>query len=196
MPFRNVSGFLDGTLVRIAKPRGPSQRATYSGHKKFNGLKYQAVTGPDGIILNLFGPWEGRRHDMTLFRESEIEHALSEGLTGGAEQHHLYADSGYVVRPYMLAPFPRQTRDLGELTFNRRMAKVRVTVEWAFKDVKKYFLHQSFSQKMVLSRVPIGKWYICTALLWNFRVTLYGSPTAAHFDVEPPTLQEYINLLG
>jgi hypothetical protein len=85
---------------------------------------------------------------------------------------------------------------LGELTFNRRMAKVRVTVEWAFKDVQKYFSHQAFSQKMVLSRVPIGKWYICTALLWNFRVTLYGSPTAAYFDVEPPTLQEYINLLG
>jgi hypothetical protein len=156
-------GFLDGSLAQIAKPRGPSQRA-YSGHKKFNGLKYQAITGPDGIIVNLFGLWEGRRLDMTLFCESSIEHALSEGLTIGADQYHLYADSGYVVRPYILAPFPRQTSDPEELLFNKRMAKIRVTVEWAFKDVKKYFSHQAFSRKMVLSRVPIGKWYICTAL--------------------------------
>ena len=127
---------------------------------------------------------------MTLFRESNIEHALSEGLTIGADQYHLYADSGYNVRPYILAPFSRQTSDPDELLFNKRMEKVRVAVEWAFKDVKNYFSHQAFSIKMVLSRVPIGKWYICTALLWNFRVALYGSPTAAYFDIEAPTLEE------
>jgi DDE superfamily endonuclease len=49
-------GFMDGTLVQIAKPRGAAQRATYSGHKRTNGLKHQAITAPNGIILNLFGP--------------------------------------------------------------------------------------------------------------------------------------------
>jgi DDE superfamily endonuclease len=187
-------GFLDGSLVQIAKSRGPSQRAKNIGHKEFNGLKYQAITGPDGITLNLFGPWEGRRHDMTLFRESNIEHALSGGLTIGADQYHLYADSGYDVRPYILVPFLLQTSDPDEFLFNKRIAKVRVTAEWAFKDVKTYFSHQAFPRKVVLSRVPIGKWYICTALLWNFRVALYGSPTAEYFDIEAPTLEEYTNL--
>jgi hypothetical protein len=33
-------GFIDGTLVEIARPRGMLQRATYSGHKRRPGLKW------------------------------------------------------------------------------------------------------------------------------------------------------------
>jgi DDE superfamily endonuclease len=55
-------GFIDGTLTEIAKPKEAAQRATYSGHKRFNGLKYQIVAMSNGMIFNIFGPWEGRRH--------------------------------------------------------------------------------------------------------------------------------------
>jgi DDE superfamily endonuclease len=93
---------------------------------------------------------------MTLFRESGVEGALSTGLTIGARQYYLYADSGYAIRPYIIAPFSRQTTSVGEQLFIKRIAKDRVTVEWALKDAKKYFSHQAFARKMILSRIPIG----------------------------------------
>jgi DDE superfamily endonuclease len=46
-------GFIDGTVIEIAKPSGLAQRATYSGHKRRHALKWQAIKGPDGIILNI-----------------------------------------------------------------------------------------------------------------------------------------------
>jgi nuclease HARBI1 len=119
-------GFIDGTLTEIARPKGAAQRATYSGHKRFNGLKYQVITMPNGMIFNIFGPWEGRRHDMTLFRASGIGENLSNGLIINSQQYYLYADSGYVSRPYMLAPFSHQKNSIAEQLFNKRMSKVRV----------------------------------------------------------------------
>jgi hypothetical protein len=34
-------------------------------------LKYMSIFTPDGIILILFGPLEGRRAEMVLFRECD-----------------------------------------------------------------------------------------------------------------------------
>jgi nuclease HARBI1 len=81
---------------------------------------------PNGMIFNIFGPWEGRRHDMTLFRASGIGENLSNGLIINSQQYYLYADSGYVSRPYMLAPFSHQKNSIAEQLFNKRMSKVRV----------------------------------------------------------------------
>jgi nuclease HARBI1 len=181
-------------VIEIARPGGIFQRATYNGHKRRNALKWQAVTAPDGMVLNLFGPMEGRRHDMHIFHSSDIEDKLSGSMLFNGIQYHLYADAGYVLRPYMLVGFggslAPQEQDL-----NRRMSRVRVAIEWAFKDIKKYFAHAAFPRKMVLSRAPIGSWYLASVLLWNFRVTLYGSPTSKFFDVEPVTLSQCCGLL-
>jgi len=66
-------GFIDGTAIFIARPRGGLQRACYSGYKRKHAVKFQSVLTPDGLIFHLFGPWEGRRHDMTLYFESGFD---------------------------------------------------------------------------------------------------------------------------
>ena len=58
-------------------------RATYNGHKKRNCMKFQGVSLPDGLIVNLYGPVEGRRHDMVLFRESGLENILEDNMVVG-----------------------------------------------------------------------------------------------------------------
>jgi DDE superfamily endonuclease len=63
-PLDSVVAFIDGTGIEIARPRWTSHWATYSGHKRQNCLKFQAISAPDGLVLHLFGPVEGRRHDM------------------------------------------------------------------------------------------------------------------------------------
>jgi hypothetical protein len=77
---QNCVGFIDGTLIEIARLPGLMQRATYSGHKRRPGLKWKVVTTPDGMLFYVFGPFEGRRHDVHLFAESGLDDVLAEGL--------------------------------------------------------------------------------------------------------------------
>jgi DDE superfamily endonuclease len=79
-PLSSVIGFIDGTALEIARPSGSRQRATYSGHKRRNCVKFQVVSAPDGLILHIFGPVEGRRHNMTLYRESGIDFMLQSSI--------------------------------------------------------------------------------------------------------------------
>jgi nuclease HARBI1 len=178
-------GLIDGTLVEIARPSGIQQRATYSGHKGHPGLKWQVIRTPDGLVFHIFGPCEGRRHDMHLYAESGLDEILSEELLIDAVQHYVFGDSGYTLRPCLMTPFEEGNLTEGEVLFNKRMSKARVSVEWAFKDVKKYFSHIAFSRKIVLSRAPGGAWYSASCLLWNFRCCLDGSPTSKLFDCYP-----------
>jgi DDE superfamily endonuclease len=69
----NVVGFIDGTAIEIASPGRLRQRASYSGQRRRNCVKFQAVSAHEGLILHLNGPIEVRRHDMTLYRESKID---------------------------------------------------------------------------------------------------------------------------
>ena len=67
--------------------------------------KFQAFSAPDGLVLHLFGPMEGRRHDMFLYRESEIYQVLQTFLLISERQYYLYGDVAYTLRPYLQVGF-------------------------------------------------------------------------------------------
>jgi hypothetical protein len=54
----NVFGFSDGMLCHIAHPTY-NQRQAYSGHKRYQGMKFQSVYGPEGFYLHLYGTLAG-----------------------------------------------------------------------------------------------------------------------------------------
>jgi nuclease HARBI1 len=188
-------GFIEGNLVEIARPSGIQQRATYSGHKRRPGFKWQVITTPDGLLFHIFGPFEGRRHDMHLHAESGLDEILSEELLIDGVQHYVFGDSGYTLRPYLMTTFEGGNFTEDEALFNKRMSKARASVEWVFKGVRKYFSHFAFPRKIDLSRTPGGAWYLASCLLWNFRCCLDGSPTSKFFDCYPPELNHYLSLL-
>jgi hypothetical protein len=66
---QHCAGFIDGTLIEFAQLPGILQRATYSGHKRRPGLKWKVITTADGLLFHIFGPFEGRRHDLHLYAE-------------------------------------------------------------------------------------------------------------------------------
>ena len=77
----NFIGFIDGTVVGVARPKGYMQEmAVYNGYKRRQALKYQAVNTPDGFTLHAHGPVEGRRHDWYLYHCGVIEPNLPEIL--------------------------------------------------------------------------------------------------------------------
>jgi len=70
-PLQNCFGFIDGTIRPIARPK-IHQRLMYNGHKRVHCIKFQSVVTPNGLIANLSGPYEGKRHDSTMLQQSGL----------------------------------------------------------------------------------------------------------------------------
>ena len=190
-PLTNCWGFIDGTARRICRPT-EYQRECFSGHKRCHILKFQAIVAANGLIANLFGPMEGRRHDAAMLWESGVLDRLQHLNRANGEPLCIYGDSAYPLRPNLIRPFQGPLITDDEQLFNRLMGSARVSVEWAFGGISKLFAFLDFDKNMKLFLQPVGKTYVVGALLYNCHTILYGSPTTAHFGINPPTLQEYL----
>lgn len=56
----NFEGFIDGTVIGIARPSGSHmlQLVEYNRQKRKHSIYLQNVTGPDGMITHARGPLE------------------------------------------------------------------------------------------------------------------------------------------
>ena len=58
-----------------------------------HGLKFQSVALPNGLIGNLYGPAEGRRHDAGMLKDSGLLNDLSRfGFNTRGDVLSLYGD--------------------------------------------------------------------------------------------------------
>ena len=185
-------GFIDGTVRSTCRP-GQNQRVIYNGHHRVHAIKFQSTVAPNGLIANLYGPVEGRRHDSAMLAQS--------GLLIQLQQHShaqngralcIYGDPAYPLRNHLQAPY-RSNRFLthAQRDFNKSMSTVRICVEWVFGDITNYFAFMDFNKNLKIGLSPIGKMYIVCALLHNARACLYKNITTNFFDVETPRLQDY-----
>ena len=62
---------MDGTVQSICSP-GTNQKVVYNGHKRVHVLKFQAFAVPNGLIANLYGQVDGRRHDSAILLMSVL----------------------------------------------------------------------------------------------------------------------------
>ncbi|KAF6215968.1 hypothetical protein GE061_000305 [Apolygus lucorum] len=91
----------------------------YSGHKNYHCLKFQSTATLDGLIINLLGPFDGRRHDAGIFRE-----------TGFMDQlQRLCEKAAYPISNLLLKPFPQTSTEDHAIYFNRTMSAMRQAVE-------------------------------------------------------------------
>jgi hypothetical protein len=97
-------GFIDGTVRSICRPSSFQQQC-YNGHKRVHALKYQSITTPDGIIVHLFGPIEGRRHDVFVLAKSGLVHFLKLMLKYKCDQLNVYGDPAYGLRSWLQSPY-------------------------------------------------------------------------------------------
>ena len=72
---RTVCGGMEGLCILLKRLAYPcsytarpqeNQRVMYNGHKRIHSIKFQSVVIPNGLIANLHGPFEGKRHDSTM----------------------------------------------------------------------------------------------------------------------------------
>ena len=175
----------------VSRP-GKEQRILYNGHKKVHSIKFQSVATPSGLVANLFGPVEGKRHDSSMLAES--------GLLNQLQQHSwspngnllcIYGDPAYPLRPQLQAPFKGARITPIQNAWNKSMSSVRVSVEWIFGDIVNFFKFLDFKKNLKIPLSAVGKMYITCTLLQNARSCLYGSTTSTFFELDPPKLQEY-----
>ena len=189
-PLQNCFGFIDGTVHRITRPKN-NQRVVYNGHKRVHGLKFQSIVVPNGLIANLNGPFEGRRHDSTMLRESGVLQELQRVAWRDGEPLCLYGDPAYPLGVHLQCPFRDVALNPQMQRFNQAMSEVRVSVEWVFGSILNYYKFIDFKKQMKIGSSPVGKIYLVCGILQNAHTCLYGNIVSEFFNLQPPTLQEY-----
>ena len=104
-PLKNCWGFIDGTLRAISRPR-EHQRILYNGHKRRHGIKFQSLVASNGLIANLYGPVEGKRHDSGILADSNLLNNLAVySFNNNREPLCVYGDPAYPHRVHLQCGF-------------------------------------------------------------------------------------------
>ena len=189
-PLPNCFGFVDGTLRPVARPC-QNQRVLYNGHKRTHGIKFQSVVIPNGMIANMNGPYEGRRHDSTMLYQSNLLVDLRRVAWVNGEPFCLYGDPAYPLGVHLQTPYKRAALTDEMIVYNKAMSEVRVSVEWLFGNITNYYKFIDFKKQLKVGLSSVGKFYLVCALLENARTCLYGNIASEFFGLSPPTLEEY-----
>ena len=144
----NCWGFVDGTVRPISRP-GRNQRAVYNGHKKVHALKFQSIAAPNGLIANLYGPVEGRRHDSAMLAQSQIYPQLQQHLCryNWTISLHLWGSCLSFKASTSGHPFRNAILTQQQKQYNTSMSQVRTSVEWLFGDITNWFAFIDFKKK-------------------------------------------------
>jgi hypothetical protein len=146
------------------------------------------ISSPYKTILVI----EGRKHDAGMLGESGLMRELervAHSPTG--EALCIYGDPAYPLRIHLQAPFRDANLTEEMKAYNKAMSSVRVSVEWLFGEIVKYFKFVDFKRALSIRLSPIGKIYIVCALLQNAHACLYGNIVSDYFELQPPNLEDY-----
>ncbi|CAM9691724.1 unnamed protein product [Discosporangium mesarthrocarpum] len=155
--------------------------------KCVNGIKFQGVVLPNGLLCDVSGPVVGRRHDAWLLKESNLNPKVRDAQEGLPVQYVVYGDTAYPMLSHVKQgsegdlPWKREkpTRGCPRVGSVLRRAFGKVLQLWPFLD---------FENNSKLQIQPNSHLYIVGALLTNMHTFLYGGQTGHYFDLNPPGL--------
>ena len=183
---------MDGSVRPCCRP-GQHQRLVYNGHKRTHALKFQSLAVPNGMIANMYGPVESRKHDSAMLAMSNVLPQLQRlSVDTQGNIMCMYGDLAYPLRPQLQGPFRGARITPREHDWNKSMSQVRVSVEWIFGDIVNYFKFLDFKKNLKIGLSHIGKAYIVSALFHNARAILYG---ILHHNILVWTYLLYENIL-
>ena len=177
----------------ICRPTS-NQRLVFNGHKRTHAIRFQSIVTPNGLVANMYGPIEGRRHDAGLLRESNIMEQLERYMTSPAgDIYVIYGDPAYPLTSHIVTPFKGTVISAQQARFNKRMSTVRTCVENTIWLELSLFAFLDYKKNLKLHLQPVGKYYLVGTILVNCHTCLYGSETGNYFGVPPPTLDIYLS---
>jgi hypothetical protein len=205
-PLPNVWALLDGTFRHFCRPcldgyAGAAQQLQFSGHKREHGNNHQGLETPDGIVVEMHGPYEGRTHDQKMLRDSGLLRrvamycflAAMVGPVVGVVLFYLFGDRGYTHGdPELQVPYKGAALTQQQKNFNFLMSQMRQPVEWSFGKINRYFAFVDFKKNQKLYLQPVASYWQIATLLTNCHSCLYGNQTSAYFGVPTPDLEDYL----
>ena len=186
-------GFIDGTFTGFSRPI-KNQRIVYSGHKKHHGFKYQAIVTPDGLVISLHGPYEGKANDAAMVHDSKIEHHISSILAGKEDNDlYLFGDSAYTSFRRIMRPYPEATAAPEDKHFNLIISGVRIAVEQAFGLTKNNWALNAYDNALKSGLQPVAAYFEVSILFTNLLTCLVGRTAVnSRFKIQPPSAEEYL----
>lgn len=103
-------------------------------------------------------------------------------------QYLAFGDMGYRRSDVFMTPFKKRHLSPLEQKNNEIFKKLRVSIEWSFGCVVRYFPYTAYKMQMIAGRRPIPRYYKVAVILQNCHVCLYGHQTAHSFRCPPPSL--------
>lgn len=184
--------FIDGKFMEVSRPsRFQSKPVIYNCPKRKHAILFQALTDSDRLILQSYGPIEGRKHDWTFYSRRNLKEQLPEYLTVDSTQYCIYGDRVYARIWFLEMPFQGRNLTAEPLACNKAISSARITVEWVFKDVKLFFSSVDRKRNLRLNQSCVGLLYLSALLLYNIRNFIYPSLILKYFESRPPYLEEY-----
>ncbi|KAK4882486.1 hypothetical protein RN001_005805 [Aquatica leii] len=124
MRFPGVIGFIDGTHIKIDKPR--KHQESYCNRKHYHSIQVQIICDNKCKIMDTFIGNLGSVHDAHVFSSSFIYPQLAELC----QDEHLLGDSAYPCLDFCLTPY----KDNGHLNrtqirYNKVHSSLRIKVE-------------------------------------------------------------------
>ena len=108
----------------------------------------------------MFGPIEGRRHDAFMLAQSGLHEKLINITKQNGDPYVLYGDSAYGLTENILSPFRSAQLTAHQIQFNKRMSKVRISVEWGFGKISQLFAFLDFKKNLKVLLQLVGKYYL------------------------------------
>lgn len=140
--FKNLRCIIDCSEVFIERPYGFTARSqTFSNYKHHNTLKFLIGITPNGAISYVSETWGGRVSDLELTKQCGFLELIESGdlimADRGFNIHQLVALQGASLL------IPASTRGKAQLSrketeVSRRISRVRIQVERAIGDLKKF----------------------------------------------------------
>ncbi|XP_055349054.1 uncharacterized protein LOC129595944 [Paramacrobiotus metropolitanus] len=190
--YDNCWAFVDGTARAICRP-GRLQREYYSGHYRGHVIKFQSLVAPDGLIVNMYGPCEGRRHDMYMLGASKLRHRLRLRNLIWGKDYCIFGDKGYSISAEVQSPYKGGNISEAEIAFNLVMSKCRLIVELGFQRICTQFAFGNYRENQKLFWQQSAKAYLVSAVLANCLTCMYGFELVFQkFGLQPPSLETYL----
>ena len=163
----------------------------YNGYKRVHSIKFQSVVTPNGLIANLAGLLQGKRHDSIMLHEPGLLTDLRRVAFYNGDPLCLYGDPAYPLGVHLQAPFRGKNITPQMALYDKEMSEVRIAVEMLFGNISNYFKFIYFKRQMKVNLSPVGKMYVVCALLANAQTCLYGNQVSEMFGIDPPLLNDY-----
>ena len=150
--YPEVKVIIDATEQSIPRPKDKDrQQKYYSGKKKRHTIKTQITNNKMGLILNVFGGIEGKRHDFQTFQDSGIDEKIPIGIKFEVDLGYLGIEQAVPERgcviPFKSSKYKPVTPLLKLI--NKLIARSRILAEHVLSWLKKFrIIKETFRNRL------------------------------------------------